>query len=261
AVKFTPAGGRVEVELRRDAARVAVRVGDTGQGIEPGFLPHVFDRFRQADMGTTRQHGGLGLGLSIVRHLVELHGGDVTAESAGRGLGSTFTLRLPLRLAARVREPAETPAARVTSSTDEARAASLAGTRVLLVEDETDARSMLKALLEGAGADVVAAGSAAEGWAALEGAGCDVLVSDIGMPDEDGYTLIGRVRGHDSPRVSATPAVALTAYARDDDRERALAAGFDAFLPKPVEPSELVGVVAGLAGRPGGLPAGEAADD
>ena len=261
AVKFTSAGGRVEVELRRDAARVAVRIGDTGEGIAPEFLPHVFDRFRQADMGTTRQHGGLGLGLSIVRHLVELHGGDVTAESAGRGLGSIFTLRLPLRPSALVRESSETQAVNVTSPPGEVGTASLAGTRVLLVEDETDARSMLKALLEGAGANVYSAGSAAEAWAALEGAGCDVLVSDIGMPDEDGYSLIGRVRGHGSARVNSTPAVALTAYARDDDRERALAEGFDAFLSKPVEPSQLVGVVADLAGRPRELSAGEAVDD
>ncbi|HEX8290195.1 MAG TPA: PAS domain S-box protein [Pyrinomonadaceae bacterium] len=261
AVKFTPAGGRVEVELRRDDERVAVRVGDTGQGIEPGFLPHVFERVRQADMGTTRQHGGLGLGLAIVRHLVELHGGEVTAESAGRGLGSTFTLRLPLRPSARPRESPERPVAKATPPPGGARAASLAGRRVLLAEDETDARSMLKALLEGAGASVEAVGSAAGAWAALEGAGCDVLISDIGMPDEDGYSLIGRVRGHGSARVSKTPAVALTAYARDDDRERALAAGFDAFLPKPVEPSELVGVVADLAGRPSQFSAGGAADD
>jgi signal transduction histidine kinase/ActR/RegA family two-component response regulator len=261
AVKFTHAGGRVEVELRREGSRTAVRVSDTGQGIDPGFLPHVFDRFRQADMGTTRQHGGLGLGLAIVRHLVELHGGEVTAESPGRGLGSTFTLRLPLRPAARAAESAETPSVKTASSTAAARAASLTGTRVLLVEDEADARAMLKALLEGAGASVNAVGSAAEAWAALEAADCDVLVSDLGMPDEDGYSLIRRVRGHGSERVAGTPAVALTAYARDEDRERALAAGFDAFLPKPVEPSELVGVVADLAGRTRGFTGGEAADD
>jgi PAS domain S-box-containing protein len=250
AVKFTPAGGRVEVELRRDGARTALRVSDTGEGIAPEFLPHVFERFRQADMGTTRQHGGLGLGLAIVRHLVELHGGEVKAESAGRGSGSTFTLLLPLRPARRGQEfsqPSVTQAAPVTSTTD---LASLAGTRVLLVEDEEDARAMLKALLEGSGASVEAVGSAAEAWAALEGAGCDVLVSDIGMPDEDGYSLIGRVRGHGAARINETPAVALTAYARDDDRERSLAAGFDAYLPKPVEPSELLAALAGLVKRP-----------
>ncbi|MDT5271076.1 MAG: hypothetical protein QOH49_3262 [Acidobacteriota bacterium] len=250
AVKFTPAGGRVEVELRREGAYTALQVSDTGEGIAPEFLPHVFDRFRQADMGTTRQHGGLGLGLAIVRHLVELHGGDVTAESAGRGLGSTFTLRLPLRPAPRVQvtsEPAVMKAEPVASMTG---SASLAGIRVLLVEDEEDARVMLKALLEYSGASVEAVGSAAEAWSALEGVGCDVLLSDIGMPDEDGFALIGRVRGHDAARVSETPAVALTAYARDDDRARSLAAGFDAYLPKPVEPSELLAILADLVKRP-----------
>ncbi len=251
AVKFTPAGGRVEIELRREGPRTSLRVSDTGEGIAPEFLPHVFDRFRQADMGTTRQHGGLGLGLAIVRHLVELHGGEVAAESAGRGQGSTFTLRLPLRPAPRVSESAAPPPVLKPSSVKSAAGStSLAGTRVLLVEDEADARAMLKALLEGSGASVEAVGSAAEAWAALEGAGCDVLLSDIGMPDEDGYSLIGRVRGHGSARVKETPAVALTAYARDDDRERSLAAGFDAYLPKPVEPSELLEVLAGLLKRP-----------
>jgi PAS domain S-box-containing protein len=250
AVKFTPAGGRVEVELRRDGRHASLRVGDTGEGIDPGFLPHVFDRFRQADMGTTRKHGGLGLGLAIVRHLVELHGGEVRAESAGRGFGSAFTLRLPLRPPARVQVPSPPPAQKAAPAASAAGAATLAGTRVLLVEDEEDARSMLKALLESLGAAVGAVGSAAEAWETLEGAGCDVLLSDIGMPDEDGYSLIGRVRRHGAARVKETPAVALTAYARDDDRARALAAGFDAYLPKPVEPSELLAVLAGLVKRP-----------
>ena len=250
AVKFTPAGGRVEVELRGEGTRAALRVGDTGEGIAPDFLPHVFDRFRQADMGTTRQHGGLGLGLSIVRHLVELHGGEVTAESPGRGLGSTFTLRLPLRPSARVQEPSQPSVKKAAPAAPATGAASLAGTRVLIVEDEDDARVMLKTLLESLGASVQAAGSAAEAWEVLEGAGCDALVSDIGMPEEDGYSLISRVRGHKSARVKETPAVALTAYAREDDRERSLAAGFDAFLPKPVEPSELLEVLAGLVKRP-----------
>ncbi|HEX7313812.1 MAG TPA: PAS domain S-box protein [Pyrinomonadaceae bacterium] len=251
AVKFTPAGGRVEVELRREGARAALRVGDTGEGIAPEFLPHVFDRFRQADMGTTRQHGGLGLGLAIVRHLVELHGGEVTAESDGRGLGSTFTLRLPLRAARREETDAtKLPAARPEPAAGSTNSAALAGMRVLLVEDEEDARAMLKSLLEGCGASVDAVGSAAEAWASLEGAGCDVLLSDIAMPDEDGYSLIGRVRGHAVARVKETPAVALTAYARDEDRERSLAAGFNAYLPKPVEPAELLALLAELVKRP-----------
>jgi PAS domain S-box-containing protein len=250
AVKFTPAGGRVEVELRSDGARTSLRVGDTGEGIPAEFLPHVFDRFRQADMGTTRQHGGLGLGLAIVRHLVELHGGEVAAESTGRGHGSTFTMRLPLRPAPPGSEPSPARLPKAAPVKGGAGLASLAGARVLLVEDESDARAMLKSLLEGSGASVEAVGSAAEAWAALEGVGCDVLVSDIGMPDEDGYSLIGRLRGHAAARVNETPAVALTAYARDDDRARSLAAGFDAYLPKPVEPSELLEVLVGLVRRP-----------
>jgi PAS domain S-box-containing protein len=251
AVKFTQRGGRAEVELSREGAQAAVRVSDTGAGIAPDFLPHVFDRFRQADMGTTRQHGGLGLGLSIVRHLVELHGGEVTAESAGPGLGSTFTVRLPLKESPRPLARAETEAASSSASRAGAPAAaeSLAGTRVLLVEDEEDARAMLKTMLEGCGASVLAVGSAAEAWQSLEAADCDVLISDIGMREEDGYTFIGRVRERDARRGGRTPSVALTAFAREEDRARSLAAGFDAHVAKPFEPSELVKVVAGLAGR------------
>jgi PAS domain S-box-containing protein len=253
AVKFTPPGGRVEVDLRRTDSHAVVSVSDTGQGIAPEFLPHVFDRFRQADMGTTRRHGGLGLGLAIVRHLVELHGGEVTAESGGRGLGSSFTLRLPLKAQPQTAARAESAATEGDAARAPARgdrpAASLAGTRVLLVEDEEDAREMLKAVLEGDGAQVVAVGSAAEAWRALEGAGCDVLVSDIGMPVEDGYSLIRRVRERDALRGSTTPAVALTAYARMEDRTRSLDAGFQAHVSKPIEPSELLSVVASLAKR------------
>ena len=249
AVKFTQAGGRVEVELRREGGRVAVRVADTGQGIEPEFLPHVFERFRQADMGTTRHHGGLGLGLAIVRHLAELHGGEVTAESAGKGLGSTFTLRLPLKSAPLAERAPARDGAKAVASGGSTQSASLAGTRVLLVEDEEDARAMLKELLEGSGARVHAVGTASEAWESLEASGCDVLVSDIGMPGEDGYALIGRVRGLDARHGSATPAVALTAYAREEDRARSLAAGFDAHVAKPVEPAELLEVVAALARR------------
>jgi PAS domain S-box-containing protein len=251
AVKFTPGGGRVEVELRREGAQAFVRVCDTGQGIAPEFLPHVFDRFRQADMGTTRQHGGLGLGLAIVRHLVELHGGEVTAESPGPNHGSTFTLRLPLKPAPPVEARTRAEATPAPARDGAGAAASLSGTRVLLVEDEEDARAMLKTLLEVSGASVRAVGSAAEAWESLEDGGCDVLVSDIGMPDEDGYSLIGRVRERDARNGGRTPAVALTAYARDEDRARSLSAGFDAHVAKPVEPSELLAVVAGLTKRAG----------
>jgi len=251
AVKFTRPGGRVEVELRREASQAVVRVSDTGQGISADFLPHVFDRFRQQDMGTTRQHGGLGLGLAIVRHLVELHGGEVSAESEGQGLGSSFILRLPLKSAPQEFVPRDATNAESASihgvELDGAEAStSLAGMRVLLVEDEEDARVMLKAVLESGGAIVTAVGSVSEAWKALEGAGCDVLVSDIGMPGEDGYALIARLRERDTRRGVLTPAVALTAYARDEDRLRALAAGFHAHLSKPIEPSEFISILAGL---------------
>jgi PAS domain S-box-containing protein len=255
AVKFNKTGGRVDVELRRVGSQAVVRVSDTGQGIRPDFLPHVFDRFLQQDMGTTRQHGGLGLGLAIVRHLVELHGGEVTAESDGQGMGASFTLRLPLKAAApqesatRAETSTETAHFNIFDTGGDEASVSLKGTRVLLVEDEEDARLMLKAILEGGGARVVAVGSAAEAWAALEAAGCDVLVCDIGMPVEDGYSLIGRVREHEAPRGVSTPAVALTAYAREEDRIRSLVAGFQAHVPKPVEASELILVVARLARR------------
>jgi PAS domain S-box-containing protein len=248
AVKFTPAGGRVEVELRRVEQQAVVSVRDTGQGIAPEFLPHVFDRFRQADQSTTRRHGGLGLGLAIVRHLVELHGGTVTAASEGEGRGSSFTVRLPLQAVAQ-------PAARFEGAAvskpfgaePEGRAPTLAGTRVLLVEDDEDARALLRSILEGRGARVTAVASAAEAWAALEGAAHDVLVSDIGMPEEDGYSLVRRLREREARDGGKLPAVALTAYARDEDRTRALVTGFHAHVAKPVNPAELVAVVASLA--------------
>jgi CheY-like chemotaxis protein len=246
AVKFTPQGGRVEVELRRDGAHAVLRVSDTGQGITPEFLPHVFERFRQADMGTTRRHGGLGLGLAIVRHLVELHGGTVQAESDGEGRGASFRLTLPLKAAA----PAarfEGAAAAPVPAEQEAQMPWLEGKSVLLVEDDADAREMLRSLLEGRGARVTAAASAAEAWEALGLSRFDVLVSDIGMPVEDGYGLVRRLREREAERGGRLPAVALTAYARDEDRTRALLSGFHAHVAKPVNPAELVAVVASLA--------------
>ncbi|MDQ3804351.1 MAG: ATP-binding protein, partial [Acidobacteriota bacterium] len=247
AVKFTPAGGRVEVELRRVEHQAVVSVRDTGQGIAPEFLPHVFDRFRQADQTTTRRHGGLGLGLAIVRSLVELHGGSVTAESEGEGRGASFTVRLPLKAVAQPAARFEAAATKPLGAEPEAQSPSLAGTRVLLVEDDEDALSLLRSILEGRGARVTAVASAAEAWAALEGAAHDVLVSDIGMPEEDGYSLVRRLREREASRGGKLPAVALTAYARDEDRTRALLAGFHAHVAKPVNPAELVAVVASLA--------------
>ena len=256
AVKFTPAGGRVEVRLEQADARARIVVRDTGVGISPQTLPRIFERFHQADSSNTREYGGLGLGLAIVRHLVESHGGSVYAESPGEGLGSVFTVELPLTAA-----PESPPAPRRPDpSSGQSRPAvaewelfgdpcALEGVRVLLVEDEPDTREFLKTILEGCGAAVTAAGSAAEAFAALERAKPDVLVSDIGMPGENGYELIKRVRALPAERGGRVPAVALTAYAGPKDRRRALLAGFHTHLAKPVEPDELLAVVASLGGR------------
>jgi PAS domain S-box-containing protein len=251
AVKFTPAGGRVEVRVGREGSQMEVAVSDTGQGIEAEFLPHVFERFRQADMGTTRRHGGLGLGLAIVRHLVELHGGTVTAESAGAGRGSTFTVRLPVRA---VRDAEQTPACAQESArhgvASEASAAThtLEGVKVLVVDDEEDARRLLNEVLARRGAEVLTAASAAEALELLQAWRPHVLLSDIGMPDGDGYELIQSVRRLPEEQGGRTPAAALTAYAGPADRARALASGFQLHVAKPVEPAELAAVVARLAG-------------
>jgi PAS domain S-box-containing protein len=252
AVKFTPRGGRVLVSLGRVNSQVEIAVTDTGAGIEPEFLPHVFERFRQADQRTTRQHGGLGLGLSIVRHLVELHGGSVRADSAGEGTGSTFTVMLPVAPIYR-REDAEKrarPAARDTPPAHEC-PERLDGLRVLVVDDEPDARELLAVGFGHCGARVTTASSAREALEALAGEKFDVLVSDIGMPGEDGYELIRRVRALPPEAGGRTPAVALTAYARTEDRLRAMRAGFEMHVSKPVELTELVVVIANLVRRGG----------
>jgi PAS domain S-box-containing protein len=240
AIKFTPKGGRIDVRLDVAGSQARIVVRDTGKGIRPDFLPYVFDRFRQADSATTRTHGGLGLGLAIVRHLVELHGGTVRAESDGEGRGATFTVSLPVpavELKRRERSPR-----RMTTE-----APSLAGLRVLVVDDEADAREWLTAVLEQCGAVVTAVGSAREALGRFEDLRPDILVSDIGMPDEDGYSLIKKVRVFDAERGGRIPALALTAYAAQDDRKRALSAGFQLHMPKPVAPEELVAAVANLS--------------
>jgi PAS domain S-box-containing protein len=252
AVKFTPRGGRVQVSLERVNSQVEIAVTDTGAGIEPEFLPHVFERFRQADQRTTRQHGGLGLGLAIVRHLVELHGGSVRADSGGEGTGSTFTVRLPVAPIHR-REGAGTrvhPAARDMLPAHEC-PERLDGLRVLVVDDEEDARELLAAGLGQCGADVTTVSSAQEALGALARGQFSVLVSDIGMPGEDGYELIRRVRALPAEGGGRTPAVAVTAYARTEDRLRAMRAGFEMHVSKPVELTELIVVVANLARRGG----------
>jgi len=242
ALKFTPEHGRVAIALSAADSTLSLRVTDTGVGIKPEFLPFVFDRFRQEDAATTRAHGGLGLGLSIVRHLVELHGGRATAESEGEGRGSTFAVHLPL---AETSALAKTYVATASAALEDL--PSLEGVHVLLVEDEKDARTLTTTLLERQGARVTAAGTAAEALTALEAEVPDVLLSDIAMPGMDGYELIRRVREKDA--WSRIPAAALTAFVSPTDRGRALLAGFDTHVPKPVEPAELMAVVAALADR------------
>jgi PAS domain S-box-containing protein len=255
AIKFTPKEGRVQVVLARINSHLEVTISDTGQGIPEEFLPYVFDRFRQADPTPTRAHGGLGLGLAIVRHLVELHGGSVRAESAGAGQGSTFRVSLPLLATSRAEssppgESGEAQRARISSYFAGLECPpELEGLRVLLVEDDPDSRELLIMVLEHCRAEVVAAAGSDEAMRALEGWRPDVVISDIEMPGEDGYTFIKRLRALPAERGGDTPAAALTAYARAEDRMRALVAGFQIHVPKPVEPAELATVVASLAGR------------
>ncbi len=244
AIKFTPKGGRVLVRLECVESQVEVIVSDTGKGIAPEFLPYVFDRFRQADATTTRAFGGLGLGLAIVRQLIELHGGMVRVDSVGEGLGSTFTVSLPLmavRSAASDTESALQPEFECPPE--------LNGLRVLVVDDEADTRELLQVILESCGAQVKTASSAVAALEAIAKEAFDVLISDIGMPEEDGYALIAKVRALDEERGGGIPAAALTAYAREQDHVRTLRSGFQIHVPKPISPSELVAVVANLAGR------------
>ena len=247
AVKFTPRGGRVQVLLERVNSHVEISVIDTGQGIKPEFLPHLFERFRQADASTTRRHGGLGLGLSIVKQLTEMHGGTVRAKSPGEGQGSTFIVMLPILIVHA--EPAPGRPREDENRGLEFEAPLLAGVRVLVVDDEPDARLLVKRILNGCHAEVEVAGSATEAIEILGRFKPDVLVSDIGMPDEDGYDLVRKVRLRYNAR--ELPAAALTAFARPEDRKRALLAGFQTHVAKPVDSDELTAVVATLAGRTG----------
>jgi PAS domain S-box-containing protein len=248
AVKFTPKGGQVQVRLERVNSHVEISVSDSGIGISPEFLPLVFDRFRQADSGSTRKTGGLGLGLSIVRHLVEMHGGSIHAASAGPDQGATFTVRLPVlavRLSPTVKR--EHPLAELDSPLQQL--ANLGGVRVLAVDDDADALVLLKDVLQAAGADVATASSAASALETIRAFRPQVLVADIGMPDVDGFELIRRIRASEDPSVSELPAAALTAFARSEDRTRALRSGFEMHLSKPVDPGELVASVATLVRR------------
>jgi len=236
AVKFTPGGGTIEVRLRRDGDAARLTIADSGIGIAPEILPHVFDRFRQADSSTTRTHGGLGLGLALVRYLVEAHGGSVRADSGGAGRGATFVVELPLR--------ASGPTTRSTGQ--RLPTPVLTGARVLVVEDDADTRDFLGFVLESAGVKLALAATAAEALERLTAETFDLVVSDLSMPDADGYTLIRRLRELDAAAGARRPAVALTAHAGPDDRRRALEAGFDAYLVKPVDAKDLAGVVARL---------------
>ena len=248
AIKFTPKGGRVQVLLERVESQVEVSVIDTGEGVDPAFLPQIFDRFRQADATTTRRHGGLGLGLAIVKQLIELHGGTIRVKSPGRNQGATFVASLPLTV---IHPEAEPLPSRRHPTVDQAppiddSCVQIAGVRVLVVDDEPDARALLQRLFEECNAVVSVASSAAEALAILEAQVPDVLVSDIGMPGEDGYTLIRRVRALPPEKGGRIPAIALTAYARTDDRVKSMVSGFQHHLSKPIEPTELIAVVGRL---------------
>jgi len=245
AIKFTPEGGQVRIQLAREDHRLAISVTDTGSGIDPAFLPYVFERFRQQDGAPTRRHGGLGLGLSIVRHIVELHGGSVSASSEGEGQGATFVVRVPVSAPASADGRTLMDGLVIADIDDPP---DLNGLTVLLVENEPDARSLACAVLERCGARVATASGAADAIEQLERELPAILLSDVALPDDEGYTLIRRIRAR-TDDLRSIPAAALTAFATPADRARALFAGYQAHIPKPLEPTELAAVVAALAGR------------
>jgi CheY-like chemotaxis protein len=246
AVKFTPPGGEVQINLREKVSSAQISVRDTGQGIAAEFLPFVFDRFSQADATSARKFGGLGLGLSIVRHLVEMHGGTVEAESEGDGRGATLIINLPLLRQSEFENELNFFLPSATGVISNVSAQSLKEISLLIVEDDADSRELLTTILKAAGARVAAVGSAAEALEALKVSNPDVLISDIGMPGEDGYSLIRRVReiNHNNNQI---PAIALTAYAREEDSQKALGAGFQMHFAKPFDQSELISAIRILA--------------
>jgi PAS domain S-box-containing protein len=244
AVKFTPQGGRVEIRLDREDTVARLRVIDTGQGISPAFLPHVFDRFRQADSSTTRTHGGLGLGLAIVRHLIELHGGTVRADSAGIGHGATFSVDLPLSAFEEGDAPPQ-PSMTAAVSASGTAARPLEGVRIIVVDDDADSRALVSRILSRAGARVQKATGVGGALRAFQRLRPDLVVTDIAMPQKDGYELLRQIRARDTDGVR-TPVMALTAYARDEDNARVVAAGFDAYLSKPTSAEALLDAAARL---------------
>jgi CheY-like chemotaxis protein len=250
AVKFTPREGSVRVSLRRAGDDAVVCVEDSGIGISPDFLPYVFDRFTQADGSATRRHGGLGLGMAIVRHLIELHGGTVSALSAGENMGATFTTLLPIRVASAATGPSDADRPEPDEPAVPAPLPTLGGLRILVVDDQPDARSFLCALLQSQGATVHSVGSASEAMDAFRELRPDLLVSDIAMPGLDGYDLIRHVRELPSNQGGMTPAVALTAYVRPEDEQLAITAGYDRHVRKPVIVAELITTLAEIAPLP-----------
>jgi CheY-like chemotaxis protein len=251
AVKFTPEGGRVTIDVTPVNGSVAVRVADTGVGIEPAFLPHVFERFRQGNSSTTRSVGGLGLGLFIARHLIEAQDGGIRVESEGADRGAAFTITLKAAAGAGVAAVAPAPSREAAPEhvTEGAVPPILTGVRVLVVDDEADSREMMTSALETCGATVVAAASAKEALRALTRSHVEVMLSDIAMPDQDGYELIREVRLAPTARIASVPAAAVTACVREDEKQKVLAEGFQMHLAKPVHPSALANAVAALARR------------
>ena len=249
AVKFSPAGGRIEVRLDRAGEELELVVKDQGMGIDPAFLPHLFERFRQADSSSTRAYGGLGLGLAMVRHLVEAHGGTVRSESSGRGRGATFTVRLPVIPVHQAAPGGALTAGAPAGPEGPWPLARLSRIRVLVVDDDPDSREVVREVLEQAGATVSLAASTREALASIAEEPPDVLLSDLGMPEEDGYQLLRSVRALAKDAGGGVPAAALTAYTQAEDRRAAQDAGFQSYLAKPIDPAELTAAVARLAGR------------
>jgi CheY-like chemotaxis protein/anti-sigma regulatory factor (Ser/Thr protein kinase) len=249
AVKFTPKSGHVAIAAYRDGSDVCIRVSDSGEGIRPDVLPVVFEPFKQADASTTRRHGGLGLGLAIVKRLVSAHGGIVHADSEGDGKGATFVVRLPARSAVPAISRGSRASTTIQTAATQEDAPRLDGLRLLVVDDEEDALGLVSEVLREQGADVHVAASAREALEKFARVRPDVVVSDIGMPEADGLSLIRKIRARPPDQGGRTPAVALTAYARAEDAQRAFAAGYQMHVTKPVEPMQLATIVANLGGR------------